>query len=168
MCVDPISLSVLGATALSGLGSAGAAVGTALGGLTTAQAVIGGASVIGAVGAGMQASSEAATDEANAAAARTAGYQQESLKRDDARRAMATQVAALASRGVALDSGAPLALMQDSARNSELDALSVRATANNTGDQYQYKADSVRAAMPFSIAGQLLGGASKLAQLGQI
>ena len=138
MCVDPVTATVIGATVFSAVGGA--------------------MSTEGAVNA----------DRQNARNAMAVGYEKESMSRSDARREMATQVATLSMRGAALDSGSPLALQQESARNSELNALTIRSNAQNDAASYDYKASAAQQAMPFSVAGQLLGGASKLAALGKI
>lgn len=138
MCVDPLSLSAI---------------------------AIGGSAITGAIGSYVQGQSEANADRSNAQAQLTAGYAKENLQRDQDRRAMATQLATLSARGAALDTGAPLALMQTSARNAELNDLTIRANAQSGADAENYKASATEAAMPFSIAGQLLGGASKFGQL---
>src|SRR5581483_426850 len=99
MCVDPVTAMVAASTAVS------------------------------AIGTYVQGKGQANAYRANADAELAAGYSQESLQRDQNRRAMATQVAALSARGATLDSGSPLALMQTSARNAELNDLTIRANA---------------------------------------
>jgi hypothetical protein len=197
MCVDPISMGALALSAIGSTGAAaGAATGIAgastlgaasLGaitgistasapvaaglfgtGITASQALIGGSALVGALGAYNQAEGQAAVDEQNARNARATGYANEMQSRDESRRAMASQLAALSARGLNLSSGTPLALMAESARDAELNALTVRANAGNTAAGYRFQARATRAQEPLTIAGQLLGGASKLAALGQI
>lgn len=131
-------------------------------------AVVVGSAVVGAVGTYAQGKSEANAERAQAQYELAAGYQQESLQRDQDRRQMATQVATLSARGMSLSSGSPLALLQTSARNAELNDLTIRANAQNKADIDNYKAHATMSALPYSIAGQLLGGASKLASLGKL
>lgn len=176
MCVDPISLTAIGTTLFSALGSAGAAVGgsaAAAGGIlgtgiTATQALVGGSAIAGAVGAYASASGTAAVAKANANAAQAAGYSNEMLARNDARSKMATQLAVLSSRGESLSSGTPLALAADSARDAELNALQIRANAGNQAAGYRMQAQSAQMSMPYSIAGQLLNGGAELAKLGQL
>lgn len=138
MCVDPMSATVIGATLLS------------------------------AVGTVIQTQGQVSTDRYNAQVTRQEGYSNELLQRDQDRRQMAKQVAVLSTRGAAIDTGSPLALQAESARNAELDALQIRTNALNKGASYDYQASAAQQAMPFTVAGQLLGGASKLQSLGQL
>lgn len=138
MCVDPVSATLIASMGLS------------------------------AIGGIMQTEGQVNADRMNARNAMAIGYEKESMARSDARRQMATQVATLSTRGAALDSGSPLALAQESARNAELNALTIRANSQNEAATYDYKASAAQQAMPFSVAGQMLGGASKLQSLGKI
>lgn len=138
MCVDPVTATVVAATAFKSVGS-----------FVSGQG-------------------EIATDRANADAARATGYANENMQRDQARQKMAEQAAALSNRSMSLSSGTPLALQAASARNSELDALQIRANATNQANIYDFKAKAAQAALPFSVAGQILGGGTQLAQLGKL
>lgn len=131
-------------------------------------AMVAGSAIIGGIGAVQQGQAQASVEKQDARNALAAGYANENQARDDARRQMATQLAALSARGVSLSSGTPLALQADSARNAELNDLNIRANAQNTAAGYRYKASQTLAAVPLTVAGQLLGGGTKLAELGKL
>lgn len=57
-------------------------------------------------------------------------YYNEARQRDRTRRALATQRAAFAANGLDTTAGAPLLAAYDSAREAELDALTIRAGGN--------------------------------------
>lgn len=182
MCVDPISLTALGTAALSTISSIGSAIGIggAAAGATAAGAAAGGglstfgvASIIGggvasAAGTYIQMKGQEAAAKQDAANTTAAGYAAESDYRAKAAADMATQLATLSDRGAAISTGSPLELIRESARNSEINALRIRANALNTAAGYTTQAKGYATAAPISAAGQLLGTASKLAELGAI
>lgn len=130
--------------------------------------LLGAATGLSLIGGFIQGQSQVEQDRANAINARNAGYSQEAIQRDSDKYRMADQLAALSNRGESLSSGTPLALAADSARNAELNALSIRAKGNNEGAMYDFKASQEQQAMPFTLAGQFLNSTSKIASLGSI
>lgn len=143
MCVDPVSASVMGVALLGG-------------------------SLMSAVGSIAGGQGQAAIDEQNARNARSAGDQQELTFRDQARSDMATQLAALSTRGIDISTGSPLDLIAKSARNSTLDALAIRSGANRQADVYTMQASAARTSGYMSAASSLLSAPVKLAELGRI
>lgn len=182
MCVDPISLTAIGATIFgavtSGAAAAGGAAGLTLGtaaaagagtaSLSAVTALTVGSGLLSGIGTLMTAQGQAASAKANANAALAAGYSQEEQYRLDARQKMATQFATLSTRGINLSTGSPLQLMAESAKNAELDALTIRANAGNTAAGYRAQARAALIAGPISAAGQFLTSGVKLAELGKI
>jgi len=118
------------------------------------------------IGAVVQGQGEAAVDKANAKAALYEGYSKEAAQRREGRAAIASQLATLSTRGVSLQAGSPLDLLAGSARNNELNALTIRTNAKNEAAAYRAKASAALQNGWFGAAGALLGGATKLAQLG--
>lgn len=129
-----------------------------------------GLALLAPLGLGAYAADEAKAkaERANADAVRAAGYTNESITRNKDRRQMATQLATLSARGLALDTGSPLALQAESARNSELDALQVRANAGNQAQVHEFGAKQAMFMAPFDVANQLMATASKAATLGAV
>lgn len=125
----------------------------------------GGLKVMGDVAANMAGVN---ADRYNAQAARNEGYTNESIARHESRLKMANQLAALSARGAAINSGSPLAVQAESARNAELNDLQIRANASNKAAGYDYKASVSNQLLPYSIAGDILGSASKLQSLGKL
>lgn len=117
MCVDPATLALVGQVATAGLG--------------VAQAVN-----------QMQVSDyNADMQEQRAKEERQIAYADEARKRADNTRALASQRAAFAANGLDTTVGAPLLAAYDSAREGELDALTIRAgglsRANSMDQQAQ-------------------------------
>lgn len=114
--------------------------------------------------------------EQNARNVQSVYYQNELIKRNQAARAIATQKVALASQGGGIDSGTPLLLLSESARNAELDALAIRSEGEMKAAAY--KAQGKQAAQEginalwgagFTAASQALQSASgSMAGLGAI
>lgn len=103
---------------------------------------------------------------ANADQVRDTGFVNEMAFRDQARRDIASQAARLSTSGVALDTGSPLLLLAESARNKELDALSIRRNAKSQENAYRMQASAYNRAAPLSAAAQLLSGLSSFANAG--
>ena len=99
----------------------------------------------------------------NADTERDTGYQNELAFRDEARRNIAAQTARLSASGVALDSGTPLLLLSDSAKNSELDAITIRRNAAAKSGAYRFQASVYNRAAPLSAAAALFSSASSAA-----
>lgn len=97
-------------------------------------------------------------------------YAQELDYRDQAKVKLADQLAALSTRGVAIDSGTPLALMQQSARNQQIDALRIRQDGINKFQTARATAQQVSTAGLITAGAQLLspGLAKGLSSLGSI
>lgn len=138
MCADPVTLTVVGATLFSAV--------------TTAQ----------------QGFSAASVARYNASQQRNAAYAQETQMRMDARRQIGDQTVALANSGGNVDTGTPLLLLGQSARNATLDALTVRQTGNAKANAYESQASGDETAGIFGAGAQLLNGGVKLQQLGAI
>lgn len=105
---------------------------------------------------------------ANAQMAEQTGYENELVFRDQARREIAEQTARLAANGVSISSGTPLLLLAESARNKELDALTIRRNALNQGRAYRYQAAQHRFAAPLSAAGELLSAGAQAAGMASL
>jgi coproporphyrinogen III oxidase-like Fe-S oxidoreductase len=151
MCLDPISMAAIGA----GI----SAIGTIAGGYAQFQ----------------QGKYQQKVDYANATNAQMTADQNELIQRDKASRDMASQAVALSSQGTRIDTGTPLLLMGESARNAELDALAIRNEGIQKGQAYRAEGDAAAAqgraayqASFLSAAGSLLSNKSFLDTLGKI
>lgn len=138
MCLDPVTMTVMASAAVSAIGGAISNV------------------------------NEAAVAGANARNALTTGLANENQYRDEARQKIAQQLANLSNRGMSVSTGAPLASLADTAKKQELDALQIRANAENQAAIYKTQEKSFNNSAIFSAAGALLGGAVKLADLGKL
>lgn len=103
MCVDPSTLAMVGMVANAGLG------------------------VAQAVNQNQVANYNASLQEQQARQERQIAYSDEARKRGETRRALASQRAAFAANGLDTTTGAPLLAAYDSAREGEMDALTIRA-----------------------------------------
>jgi hypothetical protein len=121
--------------------------------------------LVSAYGSFATSQAQASAIKANAAADRQQAYQNELDYRDQARTKLASQIAALSDRGVDISSGTPLALMRQSARNQEIDALRIRADGINKYNAQRYQASNVLRSGMFTAGGQLLMGAASSAKL---
>jgi hypothetical protein len=113
----------------------------------------------------MGAQSQASALKSQAGAVQEQGYENESDYRNKARVDLADQLAALSTRGTSVSTGTPLALLQQSARNQELDALRLRADGINKANSLRYQASAVLRAAPYTAATQVLTNATKIAEL---
>ncbi len=110
---------------------------------------------------------DAANADTNAQIATAQGAERANRVRQRARRILAEQRAALGESGVVAETGSNLSLVQDSATQAELDALSERYAARletlgfqSQADQYRQQASQARVGGYTSAVGALLGGAA--------
>jgi hypothetical protein len=126
------------------------------------------ATALAATATAVQGFNAAAVQRYNARQELKASQGEELLMRDKASRTIADQTLALANSGANPDTGTPLLLLGESARNAELDALAVRQTGRAKADGLEMQArGSVNAGL-LGAGAQLLGGAVKLQQLGAL
>lgn len=111
---------------------------------------------------------KADAEQMNANNVRAAGYVNENTQRDADRQKMAQQVAVLSARGASISSGTPLAALKESARASELNSLQIRTNANNQAQNYEFQSQATRSQIPFTVAGDILDTATKMASLGMV
>lgn len=168
MCVDPVSLSAIGATLWSGIQTGATAAASWVGSLSTAEVLTAAGTAVSAGTSYAAQQAEAKVAAANAANVRDAGYANELAFRDKARRAIASQTVALGNRGLSLSSGTPLDLLRESAKNAELDAQQIRANAGNAASAYAMQGASARLLAPLSAGTRLLSGGVKLSELGAL
>lgn len=132
----------------------------------TAVAAIG--TVVSAYGSYKSAQDQASAMRYNANSVEQQGLQNESDYIDQGKTKLAQQLAALSTRGVSIDSGTPLALMQASARNQAIDANRIRVGAQNQASGMRAQASQISSNALITAGGQVLMGASKLSSLGSI
>jgi hypothetical protein len=161
MCMDPVSMTLIASTGLA----AAQAGGTIMSGYQQLQ------------------TGQYERDLAyrNAQQSELSADYNEALKRNESERDIAKQTVALAGQGNRIDTGTPLLLLAQSARNAELDALAIRTEGVARGQSYKAQGDQALAegknaysSSFFTAAGQLLGfansplGQKGLAALGAI
>lgn len=105
---------------------------------------------------------------ANAQQVQQIGLRNEMSFRDQARRDIADQVARIGNSGTVLDTGTPLLLLAESAKNKELDALAIRENAGAQAGAYRMQASAYNRAAPMSAAGELLSGLSSASGMGAL
>lgn len=166
--------------ALLGLAGAGAAGGSAAAGAAAAgTAAAGGASIgniatligagLGAIGSIAQGNAASAVGEYNAQVAQnnaTAERQRAAyeagMTRDRVRRVMGAQKAAFASSGLDIQSGTPLAVFGDTAKQGELDVLARLYGGEAAATAYQNDAARMRAEGKAQQKAGYIGAASSL------
>lgn len=134
--------------------------------VTLSLAAAAASTALGAYGAFASSQGQASALKMDATNEQNKGYQDESDFRAKAKVDLADQLAALSTRGTSISSGTPLALLQQSARNQELDALQLRAAGINKANALRYQASNVLRSGWISAGAQVLAGTSKLGELG--
>lgn len=104
----------------------------------------------------------------NARQTEKAAYQNEALQLTQARKQIGDQTVALANSGGNVDSGTPLLLLGESARNARLNDLAQRQVGLDKANNYRLQAQGDIQSGLFGAGAQLLGGGVKLQQLGAI
>lgn len=104
----------------------------------------------------------------NARIERQAGFQNELQSRDKSAHDIASQTLALGAQGSRVDTGTPLLLLGQSARNAEFDALEIRRQGLARGASLDAQASNATTGAIFGAGAQLLNGAVGLQQLGKI
>lgn len=161
MCVDPITLSALavaGSMAASA-GGAGAPTLAAIGAGVSALSTIGGGVASYQVGQYRQQLANA-----NAHRAEMTADQNELIQRAKSRNEIASQAVALAGQGTRIDTGTPLLLLGESARNAELDALAIRQHGIDQAQQYKAEGQAAAAEGENALAGSVFSAAGTLLQ----
>lgn len=170
MCFFLPILGALGAAGAAGGAAAGASgIGTALTAIST------GLGVVGSIASGIQgaktAEYNAQVAENNAQSAKQEAAYEAQMTRDQVRRVVGAQRAAGASSGLNIESGTPVAVLGDTAKQGELDVLArlYQGNAAATGfmnQAAQFRAEGKAAKMSgFINAGtSLIGGMSNMAR----
>jgi len=162
---------------LAGLaGAAGGAGGAAAGasGLATAMSVIGtGLGVVGSIAGGVQqnnvAKYNAQVAENNAGASRAEASYEANMQREQQRRIMGAQRAAGASSGLDLSTGTPVAVLGDTAKQSEMDIMARLYSGEAAAVGFQNQAAQFRAeGKAAKQAGFINAGTSLVSGLGNI
>lgn len=106
----------------------------------------------------------------NARQTEKATYQNEAMQVTQTRQQIADQTVALANSGGNADTGTPLLLLGESARNARLNQLATRQVGLDKANAYRMQAQGQIQNAVFGAGAQLLGGATqpKLQQLGAI
>lgn len=132
------------------------------------SALVVGSAALGATATVQQGLSAASVARYNARIAQKNSADQEALARNKSERDIASQTVALGAQGTRVDTGTPLLLLSESARNAELDALTIRSNGAAQAANYKAQADNATTGAIFGAGAQLLGGAAKLYELGKI
>lgn len=132
------------------------------------SATVAAATLFSAVGTAAQGFSAADVARYNAKQERTASIAKESEYRIQAGRQLGEQTVALATSGANVAGDTPLLLLGESARNAELDALTIRQTGNARANAYSKQSQADQIGGVIGAGATLLGGAFKLQQLGAI
>jgi hypothetical protein len=168
MCFDPLTI---GAT-LAAIGGGG---GGAASGLGTALSVIGTAvGAVGAVSAGNQANAvgeyNATVAENNATAEKQRAAYEAGITRDRLRQVVGAQRAAGASSGLDVQSGTPVAVLGDTAKQGELDVLarlysgeSAARASHNDATMFRAQGKAQKQAGFINAASSLMTGFSSMA-----
>lgn len=156
-----------GAAAAGGVAAAGSGLGTALQGLG-ALASAGGA-IAGGISANNVAEYNAQVAENNAQAERQrAGYEAELMK-DRQRQIIGAQRAAGAAAGLDITTGTPVAVLGDTAKQSEMDILARLYSGESAATAYQNDAANFRAeGKAQRTAGFIGAGSSLLSSFGKM
>lgn len=168
MCFDPFSIGASIAAIAGGSGGAASGIGTALGALGTV------AGAVGAVQAGNQANEvgkyNAQVAENNAAAERQRAAYEAGITRDRVRQVIGAQRAAGASSGLDIQSGTPVAVLGDTAKQGELDVLarlysgeSAARASQNDATMFRAQGRAQKQAGFINAASSLMSGFSKMA-----
>lgn len=169
--LDPFTLLGLGSAAAASSGAAAGASGvaTALTALSTGLGVVG--SVVGGIQGKQTADYNAEVAKNNAQAAKQEAAYEAQMTREQVQRVKGAQRAAGASSGLNIDSGTPVAVLGDTAKQGELDVLAQLYRGNVAATGYmnqakQFKAEGKSAmASGFINAGtSLVGGLSQYAK----
>lgn len=112
---------------------------------------------------------------ANAASQDQLGIAQEGQQRERSAAVLSDQLASEAASGFVASTGTPLAVARASARNAEIDALTVRMQSNMRADQFRQdsaissaEARAANTASYLSVGSSLLRGAGDAYKLGYI
>lgn len=113
---------------------------------------------------------EAQVAQNNARLALENGAVQEQAQRQQMQGLIGQQRAAYAASGVALDSGSALGVIEGTARQGELDALTIRADARQQAQNFRsqatmgrFSARNAKTSGMLGAVGSLLGGATQIA-----
>jgi hypothetical protein len=168
MCFDPFSIGASLAAFAGGGGGAASGIGTALGAIGTV------ASAVGAVQAGGQADAvgkyNAQVAENNAAAERQRAAYEAGITRDRVRQIVGAQRAAGAASGLDIQSGTPVAVLGDTAKQGELDVLarlysgeSAARASQNDATMFRAQGRAQKQAGFINAASSLMSGFSNMA-----
>lgn len=169
MCFDPFSIGAsIAAIAGGGGGGAASGIGTALSALGTV------AGAVGAVQAGNQANAvgnyNAQVAENNASAERQRAAYEAGITRDRVRQVVGAQRAAAAASGLDVQSGTPVAVLGDTAKQGELDVLarlysgeSAARASQNDATMFRAQGRAQKQAGFINAASSLMSGFSNMA-----
>jgi hypothetical protein len=125
------------------------------------DAIIIGASLLGASGADDAADAQAEAAEYNRKLAEQQGFKEAARIRRDGRRDISAIRAGIAKSGVTAQ-GTPLMVLAESAANIEMDALNSQLFGMQRGDMFRREANAARSAGSYRAASYLLSGLQQI------